>query len=86
MISDGESDFYEYMNAPRSSNVDVLRKQNEKKQLTLKQALITIAALAGFTPSKNQPLPGEKAIWKGWTIFNNICDGYNLALQKSYET
>jgi hypothetical protein len=71
--------------------VEVLEKYSGlplsgKKQLNLRQALILIAALAGFTPSKKQPLPGEKTIWRGWSIFNNLCNGYKLAFQNNYET
>jgi hypothetical protein len=66
--------------------VEVLQRQQGVKGLTLKQALIAIAALAGFVPSKKQPLPGEKTIWKGWFIFDKLCEGYKLALQKSYGT
>lgn len=66
--------------------VEVLQKQKGVKSLTLKQALIAIAALAGFVPSKKQPLPGEKTIWKGWFIFDKICQGYKLAFQKNYGT
>lgn len=66
--------------------VEVLQKQKGQKNLTVKQALIAIAALAGFTPSKKQPLPGEKTIWKGWFIFDKLCEGYKLASQESYGT
>lgn len=44
--------------------LEVLKKQKGVNQLTVSQALIIIATLAGFTPSKKQPLPGEKTIWK----------------------
>jgi hypothetical protein len=66
--------------------VEVLEKHSGKKQLTLRQSLILIAALAGFTPTKKQPLPGEKTMWRGWAIFSNLCNGYKLAFQKNYET
>ena len=66
--------------------LEVLKKQKGVKSLTTRQALIIIAALAGFTPSKKQPLPGEKTIWRGWTIFNAFCQGYQFAFQKNYET
>jgi hypothetical protein len=66
--------------------IQVLEQETSKKRLTVKVALITIAALAGFTPSKKQPLPGEKTIWRGWNIFSSMCRGYNLAIQKSYGT
>ncbi len=66
--------------------VAVLEKHSGKNQLNLRQALVLIAALAGFTPTKKQPLPGEKTIWRGWAIFSTLCDGYQLAFQQSYET
>ncbi|AHM62813.1 hypothetical protein D770_22840 [Flammeovirgaceae bacterium 311] len=46
-------------------HVEVIQQQKGLKQLSLKQALIAIAALAGFVPSTKQPLPGEKTIWRG---------------------
>lgn len=66
--------------------VEVLKKQKGVKELTLRKALVAIAALAGFTPSKKQPLPGEKTIWRGWFILDKLCEGYKLAAQKNYET
>lgn len=66
--------------------MEVLQKQKGVNSLTLKQALITVAALAGFVPSKKQPLPGEKTIWRGCFIFDKLCQGYKLAFQKSYRT
>lgn len=66
--------------------VEVLERQTGKKKLSLRQALIAIAALAGFAPSKKQPLPGEKTIWRGWAIFSAQCQGYQLAFQKRYGT
>lgn len=67
-------------------HIEVLKKQKGLQQLSLQQALIAIAALAGFTPSKKQPLPGEKTIWRGWSIFTKVCEGYKLAFQESYGT
>jgi hypothetical protein len=66
--------------------IQVLEQQTSKRTLTVKVALIAIAALAGFTPSKKQPYPGEKTIWRGWNVFSSMCRGYQLALQKSYGT
>jgi hypothetical protein len=66
--------------------VEVLEQKSGKKVSNVRQALIIIAAMAGFTPSKKQPLPGEKTIWRGWSIFSTLCIGYQLALQKSYKT
>ena len=66
--------------------LQVLEQETSKKKLTVKVALITIAALAGFTPSKKQPYPGEKTIWRGWNIFSSMCRGYQLAVQKRYGT
>jgi hypothetical protein len=66
--------------------LEVLRKQKGVKQLSLRQALIVMATFAGFTPTKQQPLPGEKTIWQAWAIFNAFCQGYQFAFQKSYGT
>ena len=66
--------------------VQVLEQQTRKKKLDVRQALIAIAALAGFSPSKKQPLPGEKTIWIGYNIFSSMVQGYLLAQQKNYGT
>src|SRR5690606_20773415 len=66
--------------------LQVLEQQTGKKRLTVKGALGAIAARAGFTPSKKQPLPGEKIIGRGWNICSSRCRGYQLALQKTYGT
>lgn len=66
--------------------VEVLQRQTGKEKLSLSQALVAIAALAGFTPSRKQPLPGEKTIWRGMAIFSAVCQGYQLASQKCYGT
>jgi hypothetical protein len=66
--------------------LEVLQSQKGGKQLSLRQAFIVLAALAGFTPTKKQPLPGEKTIWQAWAIFNAFCQGYQLAFQKRYGT
>jgi hypothetical protein len=66
--------------------LEVLQSQKGGKKLSLHQAFIVLAALAGFTPTKKQPLPGEKTIWQAWAIFNAFCQGYQLAFQKRYGT
>lgn len=66
--------------------LQVLEQQTKTKKLSVKQALLAIAALAGFTPSKKQPLPGEKTIWRGYNIFASMCQGYKLAFQIRYGT
>jgi hypothetical protein len=66
--------------------VQVLEQQTRKKKLDIRQAIMAIAALAGFSPSKKQPLPGEKTIWMGYNIFSSMCQGYKLAQQKNYGT
>ncbi|MDF9798755.1 hypothetical protein OKW21_004018 [Catalinimonas alkaloidigena] len=66
--------------------IEVLEKHSGRKELSVQQALIIIAALAGFTPTKKQPFPGEKTMWRGWAIFSQLCHGYLLASQINYET
>ncbi len=66
--------------------VQVLQQQTKTKKLSVKVALMAIAALVGFTPSKKQPFPGEKTIWQGWNIFSSMCQGYQLAFQKTFGT
>jgi hypothetical protein len=69
-----------------AEQVTVLQAQASKPLNTVRQALVVLAGLAGFTPSKKQPLPGEKTTWQGWCIFLQLCRGYHLAFQKSYGT
>ncbi len=69
-----------------SLQLQVLQKQTRTKKLSVRQALLAIAALVGFKPSKKQPSPGEKTIWRAWNIFSSMCQGYKLALQLSYGT
>ena len=66
--------------------LEVLEKQSQKKIRYLKEALIRIAVLGGFTPSKKQPLPGEMTIWKGYKMLSLIVQGYKLAKPKKYGT
>ena len=66
--------------------LEVLEKQSQKKIRYLKEALICIAVLGGFTPSKKQPLPGEMTIWKGYKMLSLIGQGYKLAKPKKYGT
>ena len=66
--------------------VEVLKKKKGTKQLSLRQAFMVMAALAGFSPTKKQPLPGEKTIWQAWAIFNAFCQGYQFAFQERYGT
>lgn len=66
--------------------LEVLEEQSQKKILYLKEALLIIALLGGFTPSKKQPLPGEMTLWKGYKILNVMIQGYKLANPKRYGT
>jgi hypothetical protein len=66
--------------------IEVLEKQAKKKIINLKQALLLIASLGGFVPSKKQPLAGEMTIWRGYKTLNLICQGYKLANPERYGT
>jgi hypothetical protein len=69
-----------------SLQCQVLSQQLGTPHFTLSQALVAIAAFVGFTPSRKQPLPGEKVTWLAWACFNDICRGYQLARTASYGT
>ncbi len=66
--------------------VQVLEAQSGNQSLTIQQACLIMAALAGFGPTKKQPLPGEKTLWRGWAIFTACCKRAQLISQKSYGT
>ena len=36
---------------------------------TVRESAIELGRLAGFQPSKRQPLPGLQKLWSAWTIF-----------------
>jgi len=65
--------------------VDVLEKLSAKKAISVTQALLIIASLVGFTPTKKYPLPGLKMCWQGWKAFQRIVQGVNLC-KRAYET
>ena len=36
---------------------------------TIREFSVELGRLAGFQPSKRQPLPGIRKLWSAWTIF-----------------
>lgn len=45
---------------------------------TIRQVIIFIARIGGFTNFSNQPFPGLKTFWRGWNIFNFILTAYAI--------
>jgi Transposase DDE domain len=65
--------------------VEILQAVTLKNIQTVADFIITLASLAGFTPTKQQPYPGEKTIWIAISKFNQIKNGF-LAARKFYAT
>ena len=68
------------------NEVEVLKTISSKEVTTAKQAVLVIASLAGFAPSKKQPLPGEKTFAQGLQTFLAIKTGFLLAKRQFYGT
>lgn len=45
---------------------------NDKEPPNIRQTVIYIAQIGGFTNYSNQPFPGLKTFWRGWNNFNLI--------------
>lgn len=68
------------------NEVEILKALSSKEVTTAKQAVLAIASLAGFAPSKKQPLPGEKIFAQGMQTFLSIKTGFLLAKHQFYGT
>lgn len=66
--------------------VTLLETLTGRQVRTLQQVVLSIAGLAGFCPTKKQPLPGEKLLWRGLATFHQLCQGWNLAREQIYGT
>jgi Transposase DNA-binding/Transposase DDE domain len=61
--------------------MELLRAHSQQKLYTVLEAVLVIAKLGGFVPSKKQALPGEKTLWRGWRTFQTLYQGWLLAKQ-----
>ena len=50
------------------------------EDMTMAEFVVLIAGLAGFRPSRRQPLPGTQKLWEGLLFLNNYMMGYQAAL------
>lgn len=50
---------------------------------SIRKFVIVVAQLGGFTNFSNQPFPGLKTFWKGWSIFNIIKNSSDTLLSKN---
>ena len=48
--------------------------------MTMTDFVVLVASLAGFHPSKRQPLPGTQKLWEGVLILNNYIHAYEALL------
>lgn len=61
----------------QEQEIEILQAIGTKKIVTIQQAVLVLASLVGFSPSKKQPLPGLKVFWQAWKAFQRIKQGYN---------
>lgn len=64
--------------------VKVLEILAKKKSLTFKEAILCIAKLLGFAPTKKQPLPGILKLTQALSCFNAQVQGFKLLFQNPY--
>jgi hypothetical protein len=62
-----------------SFDIKLVQQITSKTIKTVKQYVLALATLAGFKPSKNQPLPGEKLLWQSMRTLLAIRRGVELA-------
>lgn len=60
--------------------IRILKIITRKEIQTVKQYILALGALVGFSPSKKQPLPGEKLLWFAISQLNLIHKGFQLNL------
>jgi hypothetical protein len=66
-------------------SIEILEAVASKTIKTVSEFILALANLAGFTPTKQQPFPGEKTLWIAISKFNQIKTGF-FAAQKNYAT
>jgi Transposase DDE domain len=57
--------------------IEALKGLSKKHKFTIKEAVLLIAKLVGFTPSRKQPLPGIKVMGRALQAFHFIKIGFN---------
>ncbi|MEM9681264.1 MAG: IS4 family transposase [Bacteroidota bacterium] len=67
---------YKALYSYASSNIDKKLKFDPVHPPTIREFVITIARLGGFTDFSNQPHPGLKVFWRGWNTFQTIVKSY----------
>jgi len=63
--------------------IEILQQVSTKQIKTVKDFILALGKLVGFSSSKEQPLPGEKLLWQAWGQINQILKGWKLAQCKS---
>ncbi len=59
--------------------IEILKHLSQKETLTLKQAILILAKLVGFVPSKKQPMPGIKILSEALDRFHYVKIGFKGA-------
>ena len=60
-------------------DIKLVEQISSRKIKTVKQFIIALSSLAGFTPTKKQPLPGEKLLWQSMRTLIAIRKGFEMA-------
>ena len=60
---------------------EVLERATGHKIVTVAQALLAVARIAGFRPVPSAPTPGVKSLWLGFRQLNDMVAGFLLARQ-----
>ncbi len=59
---------------------DFARQNRKKVPQNLGAGMVTMAMLAGYLNRKNDPPPGYKKIWEGYSMLTTMARTYDLAL------
>ena len=62
-------------------NIDERLKFNPLQPPSIREFVITIARLEGFTNYSNQTFPGLKVFWRGWNTYQTIVKSYQSFTQ-----
>lgn len=63
-------------------HIQILQAMTRKQIKTVVDFVVALGSLAGFKPTKKQPLAGEKLLWQAWSILHNVQWGWTLAKDK----
>lgn len=63
-------------------HIQILHAMTRKQIKTVVDFVVALGSLAGFKPTKKQPLAGEKLLWQAWSILHNVQWGWTLAKDK----